>query len=162
MVYLALLTTIRADVHTLAASSRLKWCPRQFKWTCPFHWKKKSGFCTCAITFQLASTYCDKLQYKIKINYITLKCIHTHTHTLSLTLTPPPHTTARVVTVQQLRSIHCIILMLSSCTCKKLWIWRMWKQNGFRIWVFWDVMPWQWVSGSCVTVIMKGNLSNYP
>jgi len=30
--------------------------PRQFKWTRPFRRKTKSGFCACAITFQLAST----------------------------------------------------------------------------------------------------------
>ena len=38
-----------ADAHTSAASSRLNWRPRRFKWTRP-------GFCACAITFQLAST----------------------------------------------------------------------------------------------------------
>jgi len=41
---------------TSAASSRLNWRPRRFKWTRPFHRKTKSGFCTCAITFQLAPT----------------------------------------------------------------------------------------------------------
>jgi len=30
--------------------------PRRFKWTHPFRRKTKSGFCACAITFQLAST----------------------------------------------------------------------------------------------------------
>ena len=30
--------------------------PRQFKWTRPFRWKTKSGFCACAITFQMCST----------------------------------------------------------------------------------------------------------
>ena len=30
--------------------------PRRFKWTRPFRRKTKSGFCACAITFQLAST----------------------------------------------------------------------------------------------------------
>jgi len=45
-----------ADAHTLAASDRLNWCPRRFKSTRPFRWKTKSGFCVCAITFQLAST----------------------------------------------------------------------------------------------------------
>jgi len=30
--------------------------PRRFKWTRPFHRKTKSGYCACAITFQLAST----------------------------------------------------------------------------------------------------------
>jgi len=29
--------------------------PHQFKWTCPFRWKTKSGFCVCAITFQTCS-----------------------------------------------------------------------------------------------------------
>ena len=48
------ITTI--DARTSAASSRLNWRPRRFKWTCPFHWKTKSGFFACAITFQLAST----------------------------------------------------------------------------------------------------------
>ena len=45
-----------ADAHTSAASSRLNWRPRRFKWTRPFRRKTKSGFCACAITFQLAST----------------------------------------------------------------------------------------------------------
>jgi hypothetical protein len=30
--------------------------PRRFKWSHPFRRKTKSGFCTCAITFQVAST----------------------------------------------------------------------------------------------------------
>ena len=45
-----------AGAHNSAASSRLNWRPRRFKWTRPFRRKTKSGFCTCAITFQLAST----------------------------------------------------------------------------------------------------------
>ena len=40
---------------TSADSSRLNWRPRRFKWTRPFRRKTKSGFCACAITFQLAS-----------------------------------------------------------------------------------------------------------
>ena len=44
-----------ADAHTSAASSRLNRRPRRFKWTGPFRRKTKSGFCACAITFQLAS-----------------------------------------------------------------------------------------------------------
>ena len=43
-----------AHAHTSAASSRLNWRPRRFKWTRPFRRKTKSGFCACAITFQLA------------------------------------------------------------------------------------------------------------
>ena len=32
------------------------WPSRRFKWTRPFSRKTKSGFCACAITFQLTST----------------------------------------------------------------------------------------------------------
>ena len=60
MVYPALLPTIRADAHTSAASSPLNWRLRRFKWTRPFRRKTKSGFCACAITFQLASTSSDQ------------------------------------------------------------------------------------------------------
>ena len=47
-----------ADAHTSAASSRLNWRPRLFKWTPPFRRKTKSGFCSCAITFQTHYTIC--------------------------------------------------------------------------------------------------------
>ena len=33
-----------ADAHNSAASSRLNWCPRRFKWTCPFYRKKEISF----------------------------------------------------------------------------------------------------------------------
>jgi len=45
-----------ADAHTLAAGSRLNWSLHWFKWTCLFCQKMKSGFCACAITFQMQST----------------------------------------------------------------------------------------------------------
>ena len=45
------LDSTTADAHTSAASSRLNWRPRRFKWTRPFRRKTKSGFCACAITF---------------------------------------------------------------------------------------------------------------
>jgi hypothetical protein len=45
-----------ADAHTSAASSRLNWRPRRFKWTLPFRRKTKSGFCACVIAFQTQST----------------------------------------------------------------------------------------------------------
>jgi len=45
-----------ADAHTSAVSSRLNWRPRRFKWTRPFRWKTKSGFCAYAITFQTQFT----------------------------------------------------------------------------------------------------------
>jgi len=44
------------DSHASAASNRLNWCPRWFKWTRPSRQKTKSGFCACAITFQTQST----------------------------------------------------------------------------------------------------------
>ena len=47
------ITTV--DAHTSAVSSRLNWRPSRFKLTRPFPRKTKSGFCACAITFQLAS-----------------------------------------------------------------------------------------------------------
>ena len=49
-------TITTADAHTSAASNRLNWRPCRFKWTSPFRRKTKSGFCTCAITFQTQST----------------------------------------------------------------------------------------------------------
>jgi hypothetical protein len=45
-----------ADPRSSTASSRLNWLPCQFKWTRPFLWKTKPGFCACAITFQTRST----------------------------------------------------------------------------------------------------------
>jgi hypothetical protein len=45
-----------ADAHTSASSSRLNWRPRRFNWIRPFRRKTKSGFCACAITFQMQST----------------------------------------------------------------------------------------------------------
>jgi len=44
-----------ADAHTSAASSRLNWLPRRFKWTCPFRRKTNCGFCACAIRFRTSS-----------------------------------------------------------------------------------------------------------
>ena len=45
-----------ADAHTLAASSRLNWRPlADLNGLVRFARKTKSGFCACAITFQLAS-----------------------------------------------------------------------------------------------------------
>jgi len=45
-----------ADAHTSAASSRLNWQSRRFKWTRPFRRKTKSGYWACAKTFQMRST----------------------------------------------------------------------------------------------------------
>ena len=53
---------ITADAHASAASSRPNWRPRRFKWTRPFRRKTKSGFCACAVTFQLTSTVAAALR----------------------------------------------------------------------------------------------------
>ena len=45
-----------ADAHNSAASSRPNWRPHRFKWPRPFRRKTKSGFHSCAITFQTQST----------------------------------------------------------------------------------------------------------
>jgi len=47
---------LSANPHSSTASSRVNWHPRRFKWTRPFHWKTKSGFCACAITFRTCYT----------------------------------------------------------------------------------------------------------
>jgi hypothetical protein len=49
-------TTTIADANISAASSRLNWRLRRFKWARPFRRKTKSGFYACAITFQTQST----------------------------------------------------------------------------------------------------------
>jgi hypothetical protein len=56
-----------ADAHTSAASSRLNWRPRRFKWTRPFRRKTKSVFCACAITFQTQSA-------SVSSHPLVLKC----------------------------------------------------------------------------------------
>ena len=56
-----------ADPHSSTASSRLNWLPRRFKWTRPFLWKTKSGFCACAITFQTCYT-----KDLLNINYLLI------------------------------------------------------------------------------------------
>jgi hypothetical protein len=63
-----------ADAHISAASSRLNWRPSRFKWTCPFRRKTKSGFCTCAITFQTPSTCVDIVKL-LALNYGRLEAI---------------------------------------------------------------------------------------
>jgi len=61
-----------ADAHTSAASTRLNWRPRRFKWTRPFRRKTNSGFCACAITFKTQSTACT-------VSTSTASCFCTNT-----------------------------------------------------------------------------------
>jgi hypothetical protein len=60
-----------ADAHTSAASSRLNWRPRRFKWTRPFR-RKKSRFCPCAIAFQPQSTMFHQLLAHSQLSYTLL------------------------------------------------------------------------------------------
>jgi hypothetical protein len=63
-----------ADAHTSAASSRLNWLTRWFKWTRPFRRKKKSGFCPCAITFQTQSTLRNEVEDHRNMQVSVLVC----------------------------------------------------------------------------------------
>jgi hypothetical protein len=63
-----------ADATTSAASSRLNWRPRRFKWTRPFRRKTKSGFCACAITFQAQSTLHLKEQLTVMLPFPWNSC----------------------------------------------------------------------------------------
>jgi len=68
-----------ADAHSSAASSRLNWRPRRFKWTRPFRRKTKSGFCACAITFQTQPTYLSSsvsIVWAVSANESLSKIIH--------------------------------------------------------------------------------------
>ena len=57
-----------ADAHTSAASSRLNWIPRRFKWTRPFRRKTKCGFCACTIRFRTSSTLTTKYDSHSTVN----------------------------------------------------------------------------------------------
>jgi hypothetical protein len=54
-----------ADARIAAASSRLNWRPRRFKWTRPFRCRTKSGSCAGAITFQTQSNTRHHLIHRI-------------------------------------------------------------------------------------------------
>jgi len=63
-----------ADAHTSAASRRMNWRPHRFKWNRTFRRKAKSGFCACAITFQLTSSSLtsSRLTLSYLLNSVTL------------------------------------------------------------------------------------------
>ena len=66
-------STTTTDPHTSAASIRLKWRPRRFKWTRPFRRKTKSGFCACGITFLMQSTYTECVLVSLFIQHAMRK-----------------------------------------------------------------------------------------
>jgi len=55
MVHPVLLTLIRTPRLPVVDWTDV---PLRFKWTRPFHRKTKSGFCVCAITFQMQCNHC--------------------------------------------------------------------------------------------------------
>jgi len=67
-----------ADAHTSAASSRLNWRRRRFKWSRPFRRKTKSGFCACAFTFQTQSTFLWTISLRRHISKHSI--FHSHSH----------------------------------------------------------------------------------
>ena len=69
-----------ADANTAAASSRLNWRPRRFKWTRPFRRKTKCDFCACAITFQTQSTSAIPIVYRSlshtwQVNFVNVRLL---------------------------------------------------------------------------------------
>jgi hypothetical protein len=62
-----------ANAHTSAASSRLNWCPRLFKWTRPFRRKTKSGFCASAIKFQTQSNFLPTFRDNLSVPSLRVK-----------------------------------------------------------------------------------------
>jgi hypothetical protein len=77
---LSIITT--CDAHTSAASNRLNWRTRRFKWTRPFRRKRKSGFCACAIAFKTQSTF---LSVTLLSNCATNRCRHPKNHSADQT-----------------------------------------------------------------------------
>jgi hypothetical protein len=77
-----------ANVHTSAASSRLNWRNRRFKWTRKKKKKKKYGFWACAITFQTQSTTCPFriLWLKTISTWHCLNPLKSHRFTVYVTL----------------------------------------------------------------------------
>jgi len=69
-----------ADAHISAASSRLNWGPHRFKWTLPFNRKTKSGFCACAITFELVSAFVDQVKRLLALSYWRFEDIRHELH----------------------------------------------------------------------------------
>ena len=75
MVYPALLPLMRTPRVPVVDRTD---ATRRFKWTRPFRRKTKSGFCACAITFQMASNSLPKCDHYTKfiINVSDSKTLH--------------------------------------------------------------------------------------
>ena len=75
-----------ADGHTSTASSGLIWSPRRFKWSRPFRRKTKSGFCACALTFQMTCNSLHELKWLLTETAETDATTVTHWVVLQLIL----------------------------------------------------------------------------
>jgi hypothetical protein len=65
-------STTTADAHTSAASSRLNWRPRRFKWTRPFRRKTKSVIChhiSAGLYLENILSPCHFVQHKSYMNW---------------------------------------------------------------------------------------------
>jgi len=94
---------LSADLHSSAASSRLNWHPRRFKWTRPFRWKTKSGFCTCAVTFR---TCCTKYTGCIKIVLSMQPHYHAECHSRCLMSLMLSHSEGNAINIQFVGGIN--------------------------------------------------------
>jgi len=118
-------STTTTDAQTSAASSPLNWRPRWFKWTSLFCWKTKSGFCACAITFQLDSTV------KHRSVYISYRLLSVPIHTVSPQRPPAdpemPRTNSMAVTLVSTKSNAPISFSFPACCCccAKIAIWLL-------------------------------------
>ena len=92
-----------ADTQTSAASSRLNWRPRRFKWNRPFRRKTKSGFCACAITFQTQSN--------VKKRHNALSCFHRENGCANASQ-------CYVIAYSLFRQFVCVCV----CVCEYVWV----------------------------------------
>ena len=129
-----------ADAHISAASSRLNWRPRRFKWTRPFRRKTKFGFWACAITFQLASNCPLSVPnaltaYNLAVNtaefqYYTLGCDHSTArgnNCISLTPTEGRSIVRSSYKHVCLESICCVLLI----KLRTIFVWNTSKPSYF-------------------------------
>jgi hypothetical protein len=65
-----------ADAHSSAANNRLNWRPHRFKGTRLFRWKRKSGFCACAITFQTQSSNTSPEEMVSKCHWLLVDTVY--------------------------------------------------------------------------------------
>jgi hypothetical protein len=124
------ITVTTADVHTLAASSQRNWCPHQFKWTRPFRRKTKSGFCMCAITFQMQSTcgyHCLSTKYGRSLQSDYSRAKPPFMMDINLTAIKLPNNVGIWVWNNCMIGIHHVVLHMLITLDHRLWLRWIWK-----------------------------------